>query len=103
LVIPSPAKAVFVGAKKVYTPDLSDNKVVKVVPARFMAAFNMLRLGSVLIASIIEDPVGAGGTMGSAWGKSLLQATSILAAAAIMNEDDNILDVFSFMIFFLIY
>jgi hypothetical protein len=93
---------VLVGAKKVYTPDLSDNKAVRDVPARATAAFNILRLGSLLIVSIMDEPEGVGGTIGSAWGNSLLQATSMLAAAAIMKEDDIILDVLSFMLFLLI-
>jgi hypothetical protein len=93
---------VFVGAKKVYTPDLSDSRVVKEVPARLIAAFSMLRLGSLLIVSTIDAPEGAGGRIGSAWGNSLLQATSILAAAAIMKKDDIILDVFNFMLILLI-
>jgi hypothetical protein len=98
--IPIAWKAEFVGAKKVNTPDLSESKAVSGVPARVIDAFKKLRVGSLLIVSTMEEPSGAGGVIGSACGRSLLQAVNMLTAAA-MNEYVNNLDVFSFMFFLL--
>src|SRR6476661_10817828 len=82
-------KAELVGAKNVYTPDLSDKRAVKDVPARLRAAFKILRLASLFIASAIDAPEGVGGTIGSACGRSLLQAISIVAVAATKKEPLN--------------